>query len=97
MLDTFENEKLKHLKTSRRPLDVIEGAENLPDPTDAGQGNTPKKMSGLSKRNLTPETTAATKRCEYFICPELLIFMLVNSKFKCWNEHNCRSLIRKYL
>ena len=71
MLDTFENEKLKHLKTSRRPLDVIEGAENLPDPTDAGQGNTPKKMSGLSKRNLTPETTAATKRCEYFICPEL--------------------------
>ena len=52
----FENDKLKHLKREgpRRPLDPIEGAENLPDTPDLG---TPTRLvSGATKRNLTPDS-----------------------------------------
>ena len=39
---------------SRRPLDPIEGVDNLPDPVE---DLTPKKLkSAVSKRNLTPDT-----------------------------------------
>ena len=43
LLNTFETEKLKTMKPAglRRPLDPIEGAENLPDCPDIGGGGTP--------------------------------------------------------
>jgi len=46
LLNTFENEKLKSLKSSgvRRPLDPIEGAENLPDCPEIGGGGTPVRL-----------------------------------------------------
>jgi len=47
LLNTFENEKLKALKVSsgmRRPLDPIEGAENLPDCPEIGGGGTPVRL-----------------------------------------------------
>jgi len=55
LLEQFERDNLKHMKgASRRPLDPIEGVDNLPDPVE---DLTPKKLkSAVSKRNLTPDT-----------------------------------------
>lgn len=60
VLDEFERDKLRHLKgvTSRRPLDPIEGADNLPEPAD---NNTPQKLSVAAKRNVTPDTESNKK------------------------------------
>jgi len=46
LLNTFETEKLKTMKPAglRRPLDPIEGAENLPDCPDIGGGGTPIRL-----------------------------------------------------
>jgi len=46
LLNSFETEKLKTMKTSgpRRPLDPIEGAENLPDCPELGGGGTPVRL-----------------------------------------------------
>jgi len=55
LLEQFEHDNLRHLKVSgtRRPLDPIEGVDNLPEPADM----TPtKKLTAVNKRNLTPET-----------------------------------------
>ena len=42
----------------RRPLDPIEGVDNLPEPADM----TPtKKLTAVNKRNLTPETIVNKK------------------------------------
>lgn len=61
-LDTlvlFENEKLRHVKREgpRRPLDPIEGVENLPDCPPPSHA-TPTRLpgGGAAKRNLTPDT-----------------------------------------
>jgi len=52
-LQQFEQDKLKHLREARKPLDPIEGTENLPDCAEVG---TPKRPVSLSsKRNLTPD------------------------------------------
>jgi len=46
LLSSFETEKLKTMKASgpRRPLDPIEGAENLPDCPELGGGGTPVRL-----------------------------------------------------
>jgi len=47
LLNTFETEKLKTMKVpsgTRRPLDPIEGAENLPDCPELGGGGTPVRL-----------------------------------------------------
>ena len=52
----FENEKLRRLKPagSRRPLDPIEGASNLPDcPELCPEAGTPTRL--LNKRQATPD------------------------------------------
>jgi len=48
----FEQEKLKNWKGPRRPLDPIEGVENLPDCAEVG---TPTRLAAASKRMITPE------------------------------------------
>jgi len=53
----FENEKLKNLRSQlgpRRPLDPIEGAENLPDCPDLGPG-TPARLIAAKRGVTTPE------------------------------------------
>jgi len=46
LLNTFETDKLKTMKPAgtRRPLDPIEGVENLPDCPDLGGGGTPVRL-----------------------------------------------------
>lgn len=60
-LATFENEKLKALKKDgqRRPLDPIEGAENLPDCPEIGQPGTPTRL--VTKRQATPDKHTAKR------------------------------------
>ena len=53
MLGRFEQEKLRHWKGPRRPLDPIEGVENLPDCAEVG---TPTRMAAAAKRMITPES-----------------------------------------
>ena len=62
-LVSFENEKLKNLKVSRRPLDVLEGSENLPDvPELSGDSTgTPTRLVNKSKRHVTPDHPAAKR------------------------------------
>jgi len=67
ILSTFENEKLKNLKSSsgvRRPLDPIEGAENLPDCPDLASPGTPVRLT-TAKRGafgvVTPENHLSKK------------------------------------
>jgi len=59
-LAPFENEKLKSLKPAgqRRPLDPIEGPNNLPDCPEI---STPER-NGSSKHHLTPENHLMAKR-----------------------------------
>jgi len=52
-LGQFEHEKLRHWKGPRRPLDPIEGVENLPDCAEVG---TPTRMTAAAKRMITPES-----------------------------------------
>jgi len=58
-LDTlvqFENEKLKNLRTGpRRPLDPIEGADNLPDVPDLALMSTPVRVMAAKRGVVTPE------------------------------------------
>ena len=59
----FESEKLRHVKREgpRRPLDPIEGAENLPDCPDLGTPNRLTAAAANSKRNLTPDNQISKK------------------------------------
>ena len=66
-LAQFENEKLKNLRSQlgpRRPLDPIEGAENLPDCPDLGPG-TPVRIMAAKRGVVTPESNP-NKRCARF-------------------------------
>ena len=57
LLIQFENDKLKNLRVGagRRPLDPIEGAENLPDCPDIGPG-TPVRLMAAKRGVVTPES-----------------------------------------
>lgn len=57
VLTQFENEKLKNLRVGpRRPLDPIEGAENLPDVPDLGPMGTPVRLMASKRGVVTPES-----------------------------------------
>jgi len=55
MLLQFEHDKLKQIKGPRRPLDPIEGVENLPDCAEVGTPTRLLSASNVAKRNLTPD------------------------------------------
>ena len=57
LLIQFENDKLKNLRVGagRRPLDPIEGAENLPDCPEIGPG-TPVRLMAAKRGVVTPES-----------------------------------------
>jgi len=65
LLNTFETEKLKTMKQgARRPLDPIEGAENLPDCPDLGGCGTPVRLVNAKRGALgvvTPDGHLAKK------------------------------------
>ena len=57
VLTQFENGKLKNLRVGpRRPLDPIEGAENLPDVPDLGPMCTPVRLMASKRGVVTPES-----------------------------------------
>ena len=59
LLGQFENDKLKNLRSNlgpRRPLDPIEGAENLPDCPDLGPMGTPVRVMAAKRGVVTPES-----------------------------------------
>lgn len=75
----FENEKLKNLRVGpRKPLDPIEGAENLPDVPDLGHVGTPVRAVAAKRGVGTPESNP-NKRYEH-----LRLFVNINFSKTCF-------------